>query len=581
MASSNDLRHQAHVLVDQDLAAVAHRDAGGLLAAVLEGVQPEVGQLGDLLAGGPHPEDATRVLRSLVLRVEGGGQPAVAALARVAGVRHGLESTGAPRPDPFAGHPAGEPPGTAGPRRRAVSVVRPRREAVPPNMCRTNHVTRGTHVSEHPSASARHRHGGALGSPARVVRRPVARCPPADRRGRHRARGVRDRRDQRGPRRRQARGDGGRRQRGGPPAAAGGAHPDRPAHGGDRQGRRLGPAAVRPARAPRPRRERDVGLGPRPGPGGRAGRLAPDGPADRAAARRRGRAARHHVDRHAEGRAPPQPGPARGPPEVRRAGRPRGRHRPGARGPGRPRAAGRRRPQDRPHGQRPAEPGPDPRGQPRGAGRGLPGPRHVDPDLRPGRPGDRHDPRGRRQHDRAPAGAGGDRRAGRPPGVVAAAGGGRGPGATVRPHDHHRAGRADPVVPRRDRHRVDPVRAARGRPRVPRQPRAHPDLARGRLDRGRDHDRARHRARPRPGDPERPGLRARAPAGRGAAGPRHLQEPADRDRGARAAQPAHRDHGSPRDARELPGPHAAPPAPPCRSWTAARSGWPGSSRTCC
>src|SRR6185436_9037387 len=93
------------VLVDQDLAAVAHRDAGGRLAAVLEGVQAEVGQLRDLLAGGPHPEDATRVLRSLVLRVEGGGQPAVAALARAAGVRHGVESTGAPTLVPFAGLP--------------------------------------------------------------------------------------------------------------------------------------------------------------------------------------------------------------------------------------------------------------------------------------------------------------------------------------------------------------------------------------------------------------------------------------------------------------------------------------------
>ena len=32
------LRYQAHVLEDDDMAAIAHRDAGGLLAAVLEGI---------------------------------------------------------------------------------------------------------------------------------------------------------------------------------------------------------------------------------------------------------------------------------------------------------------------------------------------------------------------------------------------------------------------------------------------------------------------------------------------------------------------------------------------------------------
>ena len=73
-----DLRDQAHVLVDQDLAAVADRDAGRLLAAVLQGVEPEVGQLGDVLPGRPDTEDAAGVLRALVVRVEGGGQPAVA-----------------------------------------------------------------------------------------------------------------------------------------------------------------------------------------------------------------------------------------------------------------------------------------------------------------------------------------------------------------------------------------------------------------------------------------------------------------------------------------------------------------------
>ena len=65
-----DLRDQPHVLVDQDLAAVADRDAGRLLAAVLQRVETEVGQLGDVLAGRPDAEDAARVARALFLGVE-------------------------------------------------------------------------------------------------------------------------------------------------------------------------------------------------------------------------------------------------------------------------------------------------------------------------------------------------------------------------------------------------------------------------------------------------------------------------------------------------------------------------------
>ena len=87
-----DLRDQAHVLVDQDLAAVADRDAGRLLAAVLEGVEAEVGELGDVLTGGPDTEDAAGVLGSAVLRVEVVRQAAVSATAA-------LESLGWPRPE--------------------------------------------------------------------------------------------------------------------------------------------------------------------------------------------------------------------------------------------------------------------------------------------------------------------------------------------------------------------------------------------------------------------------------------------------------------------------------------------------
>ena len=49
---------EAHVLDDGDRLAVAGRDPGRLLAAMLQRVEPEVHQVGDRLAGGVHPEDA-------------------------------------------------------------------------------------------------------------------------------------------------------------------------------------------------------------------------------------------------------------------------------------------------------------------------------------------------------------------------------------------------------------------------------------------------------------------------------------------------------------------------------------------
>jgi hypothetical protein len=76
-----DLRDQAHVLVDQDLAAVADRDAGRLLAAVLQRVETEVAELRHLFAGGPDPEDTASILGTLVQRVERCGEPTVAARA--------------------------------------------------------------------------------------------------------------------------------------------------------------------------------------------------------------------------------------------------------------------------------------------------------------------------------------------------------------------------------------------------------------------------------------------------------------------------------------------------------------------
>jgi hypothetical protein len=59
-----DLRHQPHVLEDHDLGSVADRDPRRLLTSVLQSIEPEVGELGHLLAGGPDAEDATGILRS-------------------------------------------------------------------------------------------------------------------------------------------------------------------------------------------------------------------------------------------------------------------------------------------------------------------------------------------------------------------------------------------------------------------------------------------------------------------------------------------------------------------------------------
>ena len=53
--------HEAHVLDDGDRLAVADRHARRLLAAVLQGVEAEVGEVGDRLARGVDAEDAARL----------------------------------------------------------------------------------------------------------------------------------------------------------------------------------------------------------------------------------------------------------------------------------------------------------------------------------------------------------------------------------------------------------------------------------------------------------------------------------------------------------------------------------------
>jgi hypothetical protein len=61
-----DLGDQAHVLVDQHLLAVAGGDAGGFLPAVLQCVEPEIGEFRDLVAGCPDPEYPAGVLRAFL-----------------------------------------------------------------------------------------------------------------------------------------------------------------------------------------------------------------------------------------------------------------------------------------------------------------------------------------------------------------------------------------------------------------------------------------------------------------------------------------------------------------------------------
>ena len=60
---------QTQVLADKDGVAVAHGDAGGLLPAVLQGKQSEVGQSGDVAAGRPDAEDAALVVQDVTFRL--------------------------------------------------------------------------------------------------------------------------------------------------------------------------------------------------------------------------------------------------------------------------------------------------------------------------------------------------------------------------------------------------------------------------------------------------------------------------------------------------------------------------------
>mgnify|MGYP007091948020 CR=1 FL=1 len=63
----------------EDLLAVADGDARGFLAAVLQRVEAEVGQLGDVLARRPDAEDTAGVLGSLFTGEQVVGQGSVSA----------------------------------------------------------------------------------------------------------------------------------------------------------------------------------------------------------------------------------------------------------------------------------------------------------------------------------------------------------------------------------------------------------------------------------------------------------------------------------------------------------------------
>jgi apolipoprotein N-acyltransferase len=81
------LTDQAEVLEDQHLRAVADGDTGGFLTSVLERIEPVVGELGDVLTGGPDTENAALLAR-LVLRF-------VDRCTRCAGVRRGRQQISA------------------------------------------------------------------------------------------------------------------------------------------------------------------------------------------------------------------------------------------------------------------------------------------------------------------------------------------------------------------------------------------------------------------------------------------------------------------------------------------------------
>jgi hypothetical protein len=55
--------------VHHDPPAVTDGDAGRLLAAVLKGVQPVIGEFGNVFAGSPNTKDSTGISRRTVIGI--------------------------------------------------------------------------------------------------------------------------------------------------------------------------------------------------------------------------------------------------------------------------------------------------------------------------------------------------------------------------------------------------------------------------------------------------------------------------------------------------------------------------------
>ena len=62
------LADETEVLDDRDLAVVGHGDAGALLAAVLQGIEPEEGQARDVESRRVDAEDAAAVVETIVVQ---------------------------------------------------------------------------------------------------------------------------------------------------------------------------------------------------------------------------------------------------------------------------------------------------------------------------------------------------------------------------------------------------------------------------------------------------------------------------------------------------------------------------------
>ncbi len=143
--------HQAHVLHHGDGVPVAHGHAGGFLAPVLQGVEAEVGQVGDGLARGVDPEHPAGLLGGVVV------DPVLGHARR----RTTARSLGAHDVSVAVGRAR---PAATWARRHACTVPAPsasgRRRSQPLRRIGERHVEQALHrdpfASGHPDAGGRH-----------------------------------------------------------------------------------------------------------------------------------------------------------------------------------------------------------------------------------------------------------------------------------------------------------------------------------------------------------------------------------------------------------------------------------------